>query len=71
MSEANRTLTPAASWPPRQPELIDLNTHPDGDLLRLCAALAKTRDAVAHLEAAIVATPSRTADGCRAKGLAL
>ena len=50
---------------------LDLTTHPDGDLLRLCAALAKTRDAVAQLEAAIVATPSKTADGCRAKGLAL
>ena len=56
---------------PPAPDLIDLDDHPDGDLLRLCAALAKTRDAVAQLEAAIVATPSRTADGCRAKGLAL
>ena len=67
---ADRVSTTKWNAPPSL-ELIDLETHPDGDLLRLCAALAKTRDAVAQLEAAIVATPSRTADGCRAKVLAL
>ena len=52
-------------------ELVDLTDHPDAELLQLCAALAKTRDAITRLEDAIVRTPSRTTDGCRAKGLAL
>jgi hypothetical protein len=52
-------------------ELVDLDAHPDGDLLRLCSALAKTRTATVALEDAIERTPAVTLDGRRMKELTL
>jgi hypothetical protein len=71
MSQANSKTTCSGTRPPFTPEIIDLTDHPDALLLEMCALLARTRDAVTRLEETIVATPSRTADGARAKGLAL
>jgi hypothetical protein len=52
-------------------QLIDLDVHPDGLLLRLCACLGRTRSAVMGLENAIECTPALTLDGCRMKELTL
>jgi hypothetical protein len=58
---------------PRNPpfELIDLDTHPDGLLLRMCVCLGRTRDAINQLEDAIERTPAVTLDGRRMKEMAL
>ncbi len=50
---------------------IDLDAHPDGLLLRLCACLGRMRTAIEDLEAAIARTPALTIDGRRMKELSL
>jgi hypothetical protein len=50
-------------------ELIDLDAHPDGDLLRLCACLGRMRTATVALLDAIERTPAVTLDGRRMKEL--
>jgi hypothetical protein len=56
MSEAiSRTTTPGADV---FSELIDLDAHPDGDLLRLCACLGRMRTATVALLDAIERTPA-------------
>jgi hypothetical protein len=52
-------------------ELIDLDNHADGDLLRLCASLGRMRTATVALEDAIEGTPAVTLDGRRMKELTL
>jgi hypothetical protein len=70
-------VTPMASYAHTTPGadvfsgLIDLDAHQDGDLLRLCSALAKTRTATVALEDAIERTPAVTLDGRRMKELTL
>ena len=71
MPEATSTLSPAAAWPPRQPEVIDLDQHADRDLLRLCTALQRTRSAIVALEVAIARTSALTMDGVKMKALTL
>jgi hypothetical protein len=67
MSEAtSRTTTLRARMP-----VIDLDAHPDGLLLRLCACLGRMRTAIEDLEAAIARTPALTIDGRRMKELTL
>ena len=58
---------------PRNPsfEPIDLDAHPDGLLLRLCACLGRMRMAIEDLEAAIARTPALTIDGRRMKEMTL
>ena len=74
---ATHIHTTRGGYPP-PPDLIALDRHPDGALLRLCASLAKMRDAQQQLEDAIAGaeaelrrTPPMTEDGRRLKGLAL
>jgi hypothetical protein len=50
---------------------IDLDAHPDGLLLRLCACLGRMRTAIDELEAAIARTPALTMDGRRMKEMTL
>ena len=72
MQEATEPhITPAAAWPPRQAELINLDQHPDSDLLRLCAALQRSRGAIIALEVAVARTPALTDDGRKMKALSL
>jgi hypothetical protein len=52
-------------------ELIDLDAHPDGDLLRLCSCLGRMRTATVALLDAIERTPAVTLDGRRMKALTL
>ncbi len=50
---------------------IDLDAHPDGLLLRLCACLGRMRTAIEEMEAAIARTPALTIDGRRMKEMTL
>jgi hypothetical protein len=69
MSEAIlRTTTPGADV---RRELIDLDAHPDGDLLRLCASLGRMRTATVALEDAIEHTAAFTIEGRRMKEMTL
>jgi hypothetical protein len=52
-------------------EPIDLDAHPDGLLLRLCACLGRMRTAIEDLEAAIARTPALTIDGRKMKAMSL
>ena len=59
-------------------DLIDMATHPDGPVLRLCCTLVKMWDARDRLESAIASTESAirstnpvTADGMTMKRLAV
>jgi hypothetical protein len=58
---------------PRNPSIvpIDIDAHPDGLLLRLCACLGRMRTAIEDLEAAIARTPALTIDGRRMKEMTL
>ena len=74
MREAvHETNTPRATTPTADVfrELIDLDAHPDGLLLRLCACLGRTRSALTQLEDAIAHTPALTIDGRRMKAMSL
>jgi hypothetical protein len=66
---ANTMRAAAARNLPIRP--IDLDAHPDGLLLRLCACLGRMRTAIEELEAAIARTPALTIDGRRMKELTL
>jgi hypothetical protein len=50
---------------------IDVDAHPDGLLLRLCACLGRMRTAIEDLEAAIARTPAVTIDGRKMKAMTL
>jgi hypothetical protein len=45
MSEATSTNTPGGGFPPFKLELVDLDAHPDGVLLRLIAEGTKAQEA--------------------------
>jgi hypothetical protein len=70
MSEATFKTTTSGGWAMRPPP-IDLDTHPDGLLLRLCACAGRMRTAIEELEAAIARTPALTIDGRRMKEITL
>ena len=53
------------------PDLMALDGHPDRDLLRLCACLARMRGQLEALERCIEAIPAHTAEGRRMKELTL
>ena len=67
MSEATSNVTPQAAQLP----LVDLNTHADGTLLRVCAALERLRAIADELEHIAAGIPARTAFGRKMKELAL
>ena len=78
MSEATSKATPGGKRPPFTPDFIALDRHPAGALLRLCASLARMRDAQQQLENAIAGaeaelrrTAAVTEDGRRMRELAL
>ncbi len=71
MSEAAHNATPGGSRPPFTPELIDLDDHPDRDLMLFCACLARMRGNLEALEGAIACIPAVTAEGRRFKELSL
>jgi hypothetical protein len=70
MSEATSRTTTSGGRAMRLPP-IDLDAHPDGLLLRLCACLGRMRTAIDELEAAIARTPALTMDGRRMKEMTL
>jgi hypothetical protein len=47
MAKASRKITPTSLTPPFPADLIDLDTHPDGTLMRNCAEATKLLDAIA------------------------
>ena len=78
MFRAILNATSGGTRPPPSLERIAIDRHPDGALLRLCASLARMRDAQQQLEDAIAGaeaelrrTPAVTIDGRRLKELAL
>jgi hypothetical protein len=71
MSEAISKTTLGGSPPPFPLQLLDLDAHPDGLLLRLCACLGRMRTAIEDLETAIARTPALTIDGRRMKEMTL
>ena len=70
MSEATSRTTTSGGRALRPPP-IDLDAHPDGLLLRLCACLGRMRTAIDELEAAIARTPALTIEGRRMKEMSL
>jgi hypothetical protein len=70
MSEATSRTTTSGGRAMRPPP-IDLDAHPDGLLLRMCACLGRMRTAGEELEAAIARTPALTTDGRRIKEMTL
>jgi hypothetical protein len=50
-------------------DLIDLDQHPDGDLLRTGASLIRLRSIVEGLEGVIARAAPKTVDGLRMKAL--
>jgi hypothetical protein len=50
MSEAKKRLRPPVERPPFSLQLIDLDAHPDGDLLRLIAQGTKARESYGLLK---------------------
>jgi hypothetical protein len=70
MAEHAHTIRADAA---RNPSIvpIDLDAHPDGLLLRLCACAGRMRTAIEDLEAAIARTPALTIDGRRMKAMTL
>ncbi len=71
MSEATSNISPGVARPPFSPEIIDLDRHPDGVLLRLCATLERLRNVTEDLERVAAALPTRTMLGRRMKELTL
>jgi hypothetical protein len=59
---------------PRNPpplELVDLDAHPDGALLRVCASLERLRVIAEEMERVAASLPARTMLGRRMKEMAL
>jgi hypothetical protein len=71
MQEATLKTTPGGRPPPFSLQVIDLDAHPDGLLLRLCACAGRMRTAIEDLEAAIARTPALTIEGRRMKEMTL
>jgi hypothetical protein len=71
MPQATSNTTPGGKPPPFPLRPIDLDAHPDGLLLRLCACLGRMRTAIEDLETAIARTPALTIDGRRMKEMTL
>ena len=71
MSEATSNTIPRGSRPPFTPEVIDLDAHPDGALLRLCAGLERLRAIADEIEQIVAGIPARTVLGRRLRKLAL
>ncbi len=71
MSEATHRTTLGGCAPPFILEIINLDAHPDGALLGLCACLGRMRSATAELVAAVERTPALTIEGRGMKELTL
>ena len=71
MSEATFNPTPGGRVPSFVPDIIDLDDHPDRDLMRLCSCLARMRGQLETLERAIACIPAVTAEGRRFKEMTL
>lgn len=71
MSEATLKSTSGGTRPPFKLEPINLDGHPDRDLMLFCACLARLRGQVEALERAIACIPAVTIDGNRMKALSL
>ena len=71
MSEATFKTTSGCTRPPLTPDLIDLDDHPDADLLRLCSYLARLRGQLEALERCIEAIPAVSPEGRRFKEMSL
>jgi hypothetical protein len=67
---ANHAHTTAGGYPP-PPDLIDLNAHPDGALLRVCAALERLRAITDEMEQIAASIPAQTPFGRKMKAMAL
>jgi hypothetical protein len=67
MPEAIPNTTHGGARTPFSLPVIDLDTHPDGELPRLCVCLGRMRSATVQLEAAIERTAALTIDGHRMK----
>ena len=53
------------------PDIIDIDSHADRDLLRLCSCLARLRGQLEALERCIEAIPAYTAEARKMKALSL
>lgn len=71
MSEATSTNTPDGSELPLTLDLIDLNAHPDGALMRLCVGLERLRAIADEIEQIVAGIPARTPFGRKMKGMVL
>ena len=71
MSQASFKSTPSGAQPSSMLERIDLDAHPDRDLLRLCNVLVKMRGQLEALERAVDAMAVVTPEGRRFKELTL
>ena len=71
MSQAAFKSTPGGTQPPFTPDIIDLDSHADRDLLRLCSCLVRMRGQLEALERCIEAVPAHTAEGRRFKEMSL
>ena len=71
MSQATFRSTPSGRVPSFTPNIIDIDSHPDRDLLRLCSCLVRLRGQLEALERAIACIPAATPEGERMKALSL
>lgn len=71
MPEATHNATPGGTQPPLTPDLVDLNAHPDGALMRLCVGLERLRAIADEIEQIVAGIPARTPLGRKMKEVAL
>ena len=71
MPEATHNPTSGGAQPPLTPDLIDLNVHPDGALLRLCVGLERLRAIADEIEQIVAGIPARTPFGRKMKEMSL